>query len=446
LAPTERPDGESLVDRLATELAARPRLDGVELVDWRFSLSVAWALRAGLKDDQLGGPYEPPAAAQGTAGRLYARWSDGSVSHGDLDVDVLEDLPERLAEWRSNAFVDADAPEILAPAPLPTVQTADPAVERLVEGVPGPLLELLARARRELAAAGLGRLQAEASASRGWRWVLNSRGLRVAVPETGASCAVSAEELHWAAFGKRRLPTEAEVQALLDELVRVTPALRDSAEPPAGLRPVLLAPDLAMSLVGTYLVGNLSGNRVVNGRGAFTLDDFAAGRQVARPDLELWVDSTLDLEGAASPVSSEGVPGGRAAIVEQGRLVRPLVGLKYAGRAGYPPTPVPGGSPGFLLRGSAAWRPVDAVRAEPDVALELCSVLGLHTQDITSGHYSLVAPRALVLQAGRPRGRAKITIGGSFFDHLLDPRTELVAYPGELNPGLLVWTNVQAQA
>ena len=446
MAHTSQPDGERLVEALAERLTARPSVGGAEIVGWRFSLTVGWALRAGLRDDELGGPYEPPAAAQGTSGRLYARWSDGTVSHGDLDPAVLEELPARLAEWRANAYVDPDAAAIPPPAPLPLVQTADPNVADLVEGHPLPLLELLGRTRRELATAGLGRLQAETGAFHGRRWVFNSLGLRAQVAETSASFAVSAEELYSAGFGKRRLPRDHEVAALLSDVAAITPLLRTTVEPPSGSQPVLLAPNLAMNLVSSYLAGNLVGSRVVNGRGAYTLGDFRAGRQVARHDLDLLVDSTLDLEGAASPISAEGVPGGRAKLVRRGKLVRPLLDLKYAARTGYPPTPVPGGSPGFLLQSAAPWPGVAEARTGLASGLELFNVLGLHTQDVTAGHYSLVAPRALVFRGGQPTGRAKVTIGGSFFAHLLDERTELVAYPGELNPGLLVWTNVQPQA
>ncbi len=103
MAHTDQPDGQRLVDALAEQLTARPKIGGAEIVDWRFNLTAGWALRAGLRDDELGGPYQPPAAAQGTTRRLYARWSDRKVSHGDLDPAVVEELPARLAEWRANA-------------------------------------------------------------------------------------------------------------------------------------------------------------------------------------------------------------------------------------------------------------------------------------------------------------------------------------------------------
>jgi hypothetical protein len=44
------------------------------------------------------------------------------------------------------------------------------------------------------------------------------------------------------------------------------------------------------------------------------------------------------------------------------------------------------------------------------------------------------------------RRRAKVGLRGSLFEQLLDPRTELVSFPWGLNPGLLVWAEVEPQA
>jgi PmbA protein len=358
---------------------------------------------------------------------------------------VLDELPERLAEWRRNAYHDPSAPEILPPAELPAVQTADLAVAALVDGQPDPLLQLLQAVGRRLAAVGLSRLQADCGAARGYRQVFNSRGLRVSYLETSSSFSASAEELYWRAYGKRRLPTAAEQDELIVELIATTLPLRQEVVAPFGARPVLLAPGVAMGLVGTFLLGNLGGASEEAGRSAYGLEDFRTGRQIARPDLHLAVDSLLDLEGAASPVSAEGVPGGRILLVEQGRLVRPVVDLKYAARTGFPPTPVPGGAPGFLLMSDRPRLPLALVRAEHRAALRVHSVLGLHTQDATSGRYSLVAPQAQVLRAGRVAGRARVGLSGSFFEHLLDERTALVDFPWGLNPGLLIWPRVEGR-
>ena len=77
------------------------------------------------------------------------------------------------------------------------------------------------------------------------------------------------------------------------------------------------------------------------------------------------------------------------------------------------------------------------------LALEMFDVLGMNGQDSTTGRYSVVAPRALVLHEGRPSGRANVLLTGSFFDQIRDDRTKLVEYPWSLNPGLLIWADIQ---
>ena len=435
-----------LAERLAERLDARPGIGGAEVVGWRFVLGGGWTLRAGLKAGRLGGPYEAPAAARGSGGGVYLRWSDGQCSHGSLDSRSPDDLGDRLVEWRANAYSDPDAPEILPPAPLPKVRTADPAVEAIVDGEPTLLIAWLERARLRLARDGMARVDAASSVARSWRFVFNSHGLRAAYPETSASLYLAAEELYARSFARRRLPTESELGDLLDDVAATTPVLGRPTTPPLGEVPVLLAPGLAAAFVATFVVANLNGAGVYTGRSAFSLEDFRRGRQVMRQDLSLAIDTLLDLERAASPVSAEGVPGGRATPVQAGRLVRPIVDLKYARRCAFPPTPVPGGSPAFLLRGAEPLRSAEQVRSQLQRGLQLHSVLGLHAQDAASGRYSLVAPHVQVIRGGRSVGRAKVSLSGSFFEHLLDPRTELVAFPWGLNPGLLIWTTVEPQA
>ena len=434
-----------LAERLAERLDRRPRVEGAELVGWRFDLRTGWTLRAGLKNGLLGGPYEPPSASHHTSGSLYLRWSDDQVSRGPFNARIVDELDEHLVEWRLNAYHDPDAPEILPPAPLPEVETADPAVEALVDAESEPRLDWLHQVRGRLGAAGLNRLQADCDASRGWRQVYSSSGLRVCYAATSCSFGASAEELYWRSYGKRRLPLAAELEELLEDVATVTPVLRETVEPPEGEIPVLLSPGVAMGLLGTFLVSNLQGATILAGRSAYTLGDFHAGRQVARPDLHLAVDSLLDLEGAASPISAQGLPGGRAVLIEGGRLARPTVDLKYSRRSGFPPTPVPAGSPSFLYWSDRPPAALAAIQSGILAGLRIHSVLGLHTNDSTSGRYSLVAPQAQVLRAGRLQGRAKVALRGSLFEHLLDERTALVSFPWGRNPGLLFWSEVEAR-
>src|SRR5262249_21652121 len=65
------------------------------------------------------------------------------------------------------------------------------------------------------------------------------------------------------------------------------------------------------------------------------------------------------------------------------------------------------------------------------------SVLGIHTQDFTSGDFSLAAPQTLAIGPRGIEGRRRATISGNVFDRLRSPELRLVRFPGEHTPGLL---------
>lgn len=441
--PPERgaADVERLADGLCERLAS-VRAGGAELASWRLELSDGWGLAAGLRDSRLGGPYEPPAAARGLAGGLYLRWSDATVTSASLTATTLAEWDELLPEWRAMAYRDPHAPEVLGPTLLPEVAVRDPAVEAVVDGEPGPLLAVLSRCLEALTAAGLRQLDGGAAAASRRRVLRSSRGLDIAYSETTYSCSIGAELLYNRGFSKRRLIEPEELEELLADVAETAGALRQEEQAPSGELPVLLTPGVAGSFVGRFVGTNLSGAAVIHGRSAFRLDDFRTGRQVARDDLSFVIDTTQPLERATSPVSSEGVPGGRVALVEGGRLRTPLLSLKYAAQAGLPPTPVPGGSPGLLVRGAEPERERAECMADLGSGLLVHSVMGMHTQDAVRGRYSLVAPAARVVREGSLGGRCKAILAGSFFEHLLDERTALVRFPWGVNPGMLIWTHV----
>jgi len=69
-------------------------------------------------------------------------------------------------------------------------------------------------------------------------------------------------------------------------------------------------------------------------------------------------------------------------------------------------------------------------------ALLVFSFLGLHTQDRTSGEYSLTAPNAVVISRSQLQGRAKVTLTGNFFQQLQSESFRLVTFPGHHFPGM----------
>src|SRR5581483_1138874 len=207
---------------------------------------------------------------------------------------------------------------------------------------------------------------------------------------------------------------------------------------PPGARGVIFMPAAVEALLGRFLLGALAGRAIVDGRSPFTRADLDARRQVARSDLGLIVDTTLPFELATAPCSSDGVPAGRAGLIQAGRLAAPILDLATAAEVGLPPTPSPRRRPHVLLDSDRDHLALaDGMRTLGD-GVVVRDLPGLHTQGAHRWRYSLVVPDAQVVRAGRPAGRASCRLRGNLLEHLTSSATRLLRAPDELNPALLV--------
>jgi PmbA protein len=117
--------------------------------------------------------------------------------------------------------------------------------------------------------------------------------------------------------------------------------------------------------------------------------------------------------------------------------VTPLLDLKYARRLGRKPTAFPAAMDTLFLEGDTTIGYEEALAAAAGGGLVL-SVLGVHTQDFTSGDFSLSAPQTLAVGPKALAGRFRATISGNVFALLNSPEMALVRFPGEHSPGLYV--------
>ncbi|HBK59326.1 MAG TPA: peptidase, partial [Firmicutes bacterium] len=71
------------------------------------------------------------------------------------------------------------------------------------------------------------------------------------------------------------------------------------------------------------------------------------------------------------------------------------------------------------------------------------SVLGMHTQDPTTGNYSLAVPDGIVVRDGQFAGAAKVVISGNFFSALSDADTRFGLSGDHPNPGIELACHVE---
>ena len=76
-----------------------------------------------------------------------------------------------------------------------------------------------------------------------------------------------------------------------------------------------------------------------------------------------------------------------------------------------------------------------------ELGLIVYSVLGLHTQDASSGKFSLTADQCLLVRNGEVAGKVKAVINGDFLGALKKESSQFSSVAGEDNPGFLFIAN-----
>ena len=426
------------LDRLRRALStAKP--DGCGVARWSVFASEIRRITLGTQDRETGSPHAPLTITDGLTARYRIVWDDGKVSRGAIERRGIESEPEiALAGARAAAYVDPDATDVLGPASFPEVATHDPGAAAIAGGAVEPFAPRLAAIRERVLRRDVRTWSGSMHAAAGSSRVLTSEGLEVEGSGTSAGWSASMDGEFGMGHSARRLEGFADFEARLDRLVEFVLALRAPAPPRGGgVVPVLLHPDVVEDYALTALLHNLDGAQVAHGTGAFRRSQFGSGVPVLREDLTLRNDPLLPMAAGSYRYTQEGLPSRECTFIDRGRLVTPLLDLKYARRLGLAPAPGPAAGDTVFLEGPRAISYDDALAKAAGGALVLY-VLGVHTQDLTSGDFSLSAPQTLAIGAEGIEGRLRGTISGNLFELLRSEALALVRFPGEHVPGLLV--------
>lgn len=415
---------------------ARP--GGVGIRDWSLFASRAQRFTLGIKDRHAGSAHTPLTLQRGCDARYLLVWDDGLVSRGRLERRQIEhETDEALAYARTAAYDDPDAAQVRGPAEIPEVELYDEAAAAAARGESELFARRLERVRERIAEEELRTWSGSFHAGEVCSRLVTSAGLDVAGRGTSASWFVTLDGEIGDGFGARRAETDGAFGRRLERLIETARLLRRPAAPmEGGVVPVLFHPRVVEQYVLGTLLHHLDGATVDHGEGRFRREQFGGERPIVREDIDLHLDPLQPFRRGAYRFTSEGLPAARCSFITSGRLVQPILDLKYARRLGLPPTPIPyardvlefGTEEKLSLAGALD-------RADPGVLV--LAVLGVHTQDSASGDFSLSAPQALRLQGAGYAGRLRGAISGNLFAVLADPELRFVAFEDEPTPGML---------
>lgn len=407
---------------------------GLTLTGWRFDLHEVNQLEIGLKNSKMGGPYSSPSMKEDVGGEVFLLWEGGRYTSGKIDRRVLEEFDDNWELWQRTAFTDLEGPDLVAPFTPPEIPLCDEAVRGVVLGEDQFAFDLLTgRLRVQKETYGAQKVDGRFKASLDRRFIRNSRGVDIRYEQTPVSYFIEVDDLFGDAFAEKRLPYEEEIQRIDAYIGEVYSQLRQEIPlPMEGKIPILLPPKVHESFLDHYLISNLQGSLVANHQSAFDYLEFTEHRSVFRTDLTVRIDGTRPYRGGSYRCTAEGIPTGKVDLIKEGRLQTPILGLKYAKRLGMKPTPVPAGD-GVLLETHS---PLDYDRfiAEAERCLIVHSLLGLHTQDYSTGNFSLTADQCLWVEKGKILGKVKAVISGNYFEALRSDETVFARTPWDDNP------------
>ncbi len=423
----------SYIDDIQAVFDARP-----EIAEYRINLTERRSLGIGIRDNDVGSVYSPFSFSASTSGGFLVQWQDGKLSRGNLDGNSLAIIDQVLANARQAAYDDPDAAQFLGPQTVQAIPLFSDDIPPLFNERTSYLLDVVGELQQVAERYTAKTLNGGVGASMGQSWLRTSRGLALSTNGTSFSFSGSFDGVIGEGKSQRTVAPLNEITTQVAFAGTYLQALRTPATGiSSGTRLVVLHPDVAYNMFNFYVWGNLGGSSIFHGQSPFRIEDFHERKQVFRDDLLVTVEPWQPLGTGSFAYTSEGLPSAPTTYIDHGCLTQPVLDLKYARRLNLPPTTPPGSEESVSIHADneITW---DALQPQIGEAILVLSVLGLHTQDKTSGNYSVSTSQALLIRDGEIQGRVKATLNGNLFDNLRDPALQLVRFQGQHSVGFAI--------
>ncbi len=393
-------------------------------------------LTFGINGKVLGGPYTPIRSEISTEGEVQVEWKNGEVSFGNISGARLEKPKEFVKTLQINSFKDKYAKNFVEPYKISQhTRQFSKYTKEIIEKKQDLLIINLKKLVNQEQSLNLKSHEADIWAQENENIVTNSKGLHLEQKITQIGISTnwenklffsirSREPFDIESFKKQitflgefqKATTRPVPSALVRRSLPSTLELRRTSGEVGSLEPkVILSAYATWSLFAHFIIGNLSGSRVANDMSKFKRDDFEKKKKVLNEMFTIKVTPNKKLTPGASDFTSEGVEKVETDFVKDGKLLTPALDLKHAEKLNMPPAPMPSSPYITSYTKKDDSTSIKDYISKISEAIYVPYFLGLHTQNSTTGDYSLPVPYGIYIKDGKPIGSAKLMIIGNFF-------------------------------
>jgi PmbA protein len=255
--------------------------------------------------------------------------------------------------------------------------------------------------------------------------IMNSSGLDISYEKTLYSIEVEGLTLlptgiTWIYESKVSTKPIEKTEEIIENLKRKLKWAEKLAEVKSGYFPVILAPQVSISLIGAFLLG-VQGKNVAKGISPLT---GRIGEKILDDRVTFWDDALYPGLLRSRPFDDEGVPTEKKPFIEKGTLKTYLLDLHSASQLGlnstgnavrsYQSQPSPGLNNLIMDMGD---RSLEDIIKDTEYGLLVCNDIGGGQSNLLAGDFSLNVGLGYLIERGEIVGRVKDTmISGNVYE------------------------------
>jgi PmbA protein len=383
--------------------------------------SVSSKTSIGVIGKKLGGAYRPVVTSSDFSGTLLVEWPGGLISKSEVNASWVRSFERKLKSIKKLSYRDDAAKNFLAQQKITDhTKQADNAI--LTEKV--DINKTLISRTKDLHSwiTDLKEKVPEVDANIGssMRSFSNSKDNHLKERHTFVDISALLGQYAWMGFAERNdSKYEKKINYLKNWTEKKYRAMKKDAKRIEKKIDVILSPSKFQALFDHFILENISANAIYKRRSCYTISDFEKNKKIGPDNMTLTVTPRKEMSLGGSNFSSTGwsYPD-EFKFFENGKLKAPISGHRHAKLLKISPTPP---IKSFRLTN---FGPIEKSIEENDFisqtdnAILITQLLGLHTQDSSTGDFSLVAPMSLIVKNGKFVGRTEVMIRGNMFDIL----------------------------